>query len=1154
MSPTPLKAYRIEGTSHLMASRLISRLLPCAALLTSLLPAALPAQAPLPMPDMHWRNIGPFRGGRTRAAAGIPSRPNVFYVGQVDGGVWRSTDFGRTWNPIFDRQDTQSIGAIAVAPSNPDILYVASGEGLHRPDLSVGNGIYRSADAGKSWSHLGLRDGQQIPALAIDPANPNRLFAAVLGHPYGPNPERGIFRSTDGGQTWDKILYRNDRTGGSAVVLDPSNPNTVYASLWQETLGPWEDANSYAGTNGGLFKSTDGGNTWKQLTGGLPKDLVQINVAVAPSDPQRLYATLSTMGEGGYANAKGLGVYRSDDAGASWRKITDDPRPAMKIGGGDLPVPAVDPKDPDTVYSASIVTTKSTDGGRTWSSLRGAPGGDDYQNLWINPLDPKIMLVVSDQGAIITVNGGESWSSWYNQPTAQLYHVAATSTFPYQVCAGQQESGSVCTSTRGNDGAITFRDWHPAGIIEYGYAAPDPLHPDIVYGAGRTEVSRYNMVTGNVQNVTPIPLRKPGLRADRTEPILFSPVDPHILYYAANRLYKTTDYGHTWQTISPDLTQQKTGQPASLPPLDAAQQAKARGAIYALAASYKTTQTLWAGTDDGLVWITRDGGAHWSNITPPDTTAWSKIAQIDASRFDDSTAYVAINRLRLDDLRPYALRTHDGGKTWQPIAQGLPDDAPVNAIRADPIRPGLLFAATEHAVWTSFDDGDHWQPLQYNLPPTSMRDLLVHGDDLILATHGRSFWILDDIAPLRELASAATPGAPLLLKPATALRIRRDEYTDTPLPADEPAGENPPNGAMLDYFLPGSARSSTAAGQNAAAGSANEAAPSGSTSQPVNEHLPVSRIALSRDSAASHQVTLEILDSSGAVLRRYSSADPAAPTPETLRTQLIPPYWPLLTGPLPASPGMHRVVWDLRASAPAATHDEYPIAAVPHRTPLTPEGPLVLPGVYTVRLTVDGHSQSQPLTVKLDPRVHTTAADLQGLHAAQVRAAASLDTLAKADLAAHSVEEQLAAPENASLTTQLAPYTASLKTLLDGNESKAEPNPKPDTEPSTEPTAKPKSVRKGEPEARPESPGLDDVTAESAQLYNQLQQSDSPPTQALLAACAHTQAESKAALEVWQRFQSTQLPALNHILEQANRPAINPRKQPNNMPEGGDED
>ncbi len=1045
----------------------------------TLVPLWLTAQQQTLMPDMHWRMIGPFRGGRTRAAAGVVDQPNVFYVGQVNGGVWKSTDYGRTWNPIFDGEGTQSVGAIAVAPSDSQVVYVASGEGLHRPDLSIGDGIYRSADAGKSWTHLGLRDGQQIPALAVDPGNPNRLFAAVLGHPYGPNPERGIFRSEDGGKTWVKVLYKGDRVGGSGIVIDPKNPNVLYASLWEGTLGPWEDANSYAGTGGGLFKSTDGGTTWTQLKEGLPADLVQINVAVAASDPQRLIATVSTKQEGGYASGMGLGVYRSDDGGARWQKVTDDPRPALKIGGGDLPVPVIDPQNADVVYTTSIVTCRSTDGGKTWISLRGAPGGDDYQNLWINPRNSQILLLVSDQGAVVSVNGGESWSSWYNQPTAQLYHVAATNTFPYQVCAGQQESGSVCTSTRGNDGQITFRDWHPAGIIEYGYAAPDPLHPEIIYGAGRTEVSRYNSNTGEVQNVTPVPV-KDGYRADRTEPILFSPVDPHVLYYAANQLFRTTDYGHTWQSISPDLTRETTGQPESLPTLPADQQSKRRGAIYAVAASYKTVQTIWAGTDDGCVWITRDGGAHWENITPPNTSAWSKIAQIDASRFDDDTAYVAINRMRLDDLRPYALVTHDGGKSWQPIAAGLPENAPVNAIRADPVQAGLLYAATERGVWVSIDDGRQWQPLQYNLPHTSMRDLLVHEDDLIVATHGRSFWVLDQIVPLRQIAAAGGRPQTILFKPGATWRVRRDQNTDTPLPPDEPAGENPPNGAVLDYMLPQDARGT---------------------------------------------VTLEVLDAQGAVIRRFSSEDPILPGKETLRTQLIPPAWPLVRGPLPSTAGMHRWVWDLRTNAPIGIHAEYPIAAVPHRTPLTPEGPLVPPGRYTLRLTVNGRSESQPLMVKMDPRVQTSESDLRALYAAQTGLAATLDALSKADLAAHSVQEQISAPENASLSGQVALYTTQVKELLEGAGQ----------EPSR-------------------SPGLDDVAGEAAQLYGMLQQADRPPTLALMTASSHVREEGEAALHRWEEFRTKQLPTLNQLLKKENRAAINLHRPPVNKPSAGDED
>ncbi len=465
--------------------------------------------------DMHWRMIGPFRGGRTRAVAGVASQPNVFYFGAVNGGVWKSDDYGRTWNPIFDGQPTQSIGAIAVSVSNPEVVYVASGEGLHRPDLSVGDGIYKSNDAGKTWTHLGMRDGQQIPALAIDPRDPNRLFAAVLGHPYGANQERGIFRSKDGGVTWEKVLYKDENTGGSDVEIDPSNPDVIYASLWQSRLGPWEDNNEFGGTEGGLFKSTDAGNTWRKLSKGLPDDLAQINVAIAPSQPSRLYATVGTTKPATYASDEGLGFFRSDDGGENWTRITTDPRPAMKIGGGDLPIARVDPNNADVVYSTSIVTVRSTDGGKTWTSLRGAPGGDDYQNLWINPNDPKIILLVADQGALVTVNGGDTWSSWYNQPTAQLYHVSTTKTFPYKVCGAQQESGSVCIAIRGNDGEISFRDWHPVGTIEYGYVAPDPLDADIIYGAGRNEVSRFHWSTGQVENVTPIPVRG-KYRVDRT--------------------------------------------------------------------------------------------------------------------------------------------------------------------------------------------------------------------------------------------------------------------------------------------------------------------------------------------------------------------------------------------------------------------------------------------------------------------------------------------------------------------------------------------------------------------------------------------------------------------------------------------------------------
>jgi photosystem II stability/assembly factor-like uncharacterized protein len=819
----------------------------------------------------------------------------------------------------------------------------------------VGNGIYKSTDAGKTWIHLGLRDGLQIPALAIDPRDPNRVFAAVLGHPYGPNEERGLFRSTDGGQSWQKIIYKNENTGASDVAIDPSNPDVMYASMWEAREGPWEDNNEFNGTGGGLFKSTDGGNTWHPLTNGLPKDLTQIYVAIAPSDTRRVYATVAV--------ASGpLAFYRSDDAGENWSKATDDPRPSGRIGGGDLAIPRVDSKNADVVYSASTVTMRSADGGKSWSSFRGAPGGDDYQNLWINPTDPNIILLVSDQGALVTVNGGVTWSSWYNQPTAQIYHVAVTPTFPYRVCGGQQESGSVCISSRGHDGVITFRDWHPVGVIEYGYVAPDPLDPDIIYGGGRSEVSKFHWSTGQVQNITPIPLRSAKYRTDRTEPLMFSPLDPHTLYFASNVLFKTTDGGNSWQTISTDLTRENPGVPPSVGSLVAKGADKQRGVIYALAPSFKTIDTLWAGTDDGLVWLTRDGGKSWNDITPKELTPWSKITQISASHFDDESAYASVSRFRIDDNRPYIYRTHDGGKTWKLITTGLPDFGPVDTVREDPWRKGLLFAGTENSVWVSFDDGDDWQSLQLNLPHTSMRDLWIQNDDLIVATHGRSFWILDDIAPLRELTSSLTGVDAHLFAPAPSYRVQRDTNTDTPLPPDEPAGANPPDGAIIDYYL---------AHHNSA------------------------------------PVTIEILDARGQLVRRFSSADRPNVTDADLKKQLIPLYWLRPFRSLSSEAGMHRWVWDLHYAAPDSTRHEYPIAAIPGDTPRYPLGPTALPGSYTARLTANGKTYAAPFIVKMDTRVPISEAGLARKFQLETRLAAILSETSGAVMQAGSIREPL---------------------------------------------------------------------------------------------------------------------------------------------------
>jgi photosystem II stability/assembly factor-like uncharacterized protein len=917
-----------------------------------------PAIAPDAYGELRWRAIGPFRGGRTRAVAGIPGKRGTFLIAPVNGGVWKTSDFGRTWQPIFDDQPTQSVGAIAVAPSNASVIYVGSGEGLRRPDQSVGNGVYRSRDGGATWTHVGLPDAQQIPKLAIDPRDADRVFAAVLGHPYGPSEQRGVFRSRDGGRTWQRVLFTDADTGASDVAIDPQHPDTIYAALWKSRLAPWEDDNEYE-QPGGLYKSTDGGTTWKKLERGLPSNAAQFEIAIAPSRPSRIYVTVATTERGEYARGGSNGVFRSDDSGATWTRITTDERPALKIGGGDLMVPVVDPKDPDVVYVASIVAMRSRDGGKTWTHLRGAPGGDDYQNLWIDPDDSQTFVLASDQGAVVTSNGGATWSSWYNQPTAQLYHVGISADVPYRVCSGQQESGSACVASRSDDGTIGYRDWRPVAASEYGYAVPDPRDPDIVYGAGRSHVSRYRRSTGRVQNVTPIPLLG-AHRVERTQPLVFSPVDPRVLFYAAEVLFETSDGGQTWQQRSGDLAHPHPGIPPSVGAMaSGAHAGDQRGAIYAIAPSRKSINTIWIGTDDGKLWRTRDRGARWTDITPPALAPWSKVTQLDASHFDDDTAYASVSRLRVDDLAPYIYKTHDGGKTWSPIASNLPA-SPVNAVREDPIRKGLLYAATETGVWISFDDGARWQPLQQNLPRTSVRDLVVHDNDLVVATHGRGFWIMDDVALLRELAPAMTD---TLFAPAPALRLPRSLYSDTPVPPDEPHADNPPTGAIVDYYLA----------------------------------APVAR------------VTLDIVDARGQLVRRFASDDAPELAAEQIAKQLIPPYWIAPPQRLATTAGMHRFVWDLRRAPPLAIGHDYPISAAPHATPRTPEGARVAPGTYTARLGIGGKTLSRAFEVRVDPRVKLAAGAVAELARVELQLS---DAIAKASalaLQARAIAAQLAA-------------------------------------------------------------------------------------------------------------------------------------------------
>jgi photosystem II stability/assembly factor-like uncharacterized protein len=868
--------------------------------------------------ELRWRMIGPHRGGRTVAISGVPGKPNIFYIGVNNGGVWKTTDYGRTWTPIFDDQPTGSTGALALAPSNPDIIYVGSGEGLRRPDLSVGDGIYKSTDGGKTWKHLGLRDGQQIGSILVDPRDPKRVFVAVLGHPYGPNSERGIYRSLDGGETFTKVLFKNDDTGGIDLVFDPTNSKTIFAVMWASRRPPWTTGNSYDAPGSGLYKSTDGGSNWRQITKGLPtseQGLGRIGITVAPSDPKRMYALVDAPDLGG--------LYRSDDAGESWQRVSNDKR--IWGRGSDFAWVRVHPRNKDTIFIPNVAAYKSTDAGKTFTAFKGAPGGDDYHSVWINPDNPDIIAMASDQGAVISVNAGESWSSWYNQPTAQFYHVITDNQFPYWVYGGQQESGSAGVASRSDTGQITFREWHPVGVEEYGYVAPDPLNPGIIYGGKAT---RYDTVTGQTQDVSPVVIRTGKYRFNRTAPMMFSPVDPHVLFLGSNVLFKTTNGGHSWDIISPDLTRDDPGAPASLGVFVNSDSAKGkhRGVIYSLAPSPRDVNLIWAGTDDGLIHVTRDAGKTWQNVTPSDLTPWSKVAQLDAGHSDTQTVYAAINRFRLDDLHPYIYRTHDGGETWQKIVNGLPDE-PVNTVREDPVRKGLLFAGTERSVYVSFDDGDHWQSLRMNLPATSIRDLVIHEDDVVVGTHGRSFWILDNITLLRQLDAKVAAADAYLFAPQLTYRIRRNNNTDTPLPAGEPAGKNPPDGAMIDYFL-----------------------------------------------KAAAPVAIEILDGSGKTVRKVSSSDkPQAIDPNDYP---IAAYWMRPEQTVTATAGMHRFVWDLRYAPPAALDHDYPISAVYEDTPREPLGAIALPGQYTMKLTAGSQTLTQPLTIKMDPRVKASAEDL----------------------------------------------------------------------------------------------------------------------------------------------------------------------------------
>ena len=916
-----------------------------AALDHGLLTAPIPADL---YSGLRWRMLGPFRGGRVAAATGVPGRPNEFYFGAVNGGVWKTIDGGRTWNPIFDDQPTSSIGAIAVAPSQPNTVYVGSGESTLRDSVGYGNGVYKSTDAGKTWTHLGLDETHHIGKIAIDAKNPDNVFVAAIGKLYAANRERGVFRSRDGGRTWQKVLG-DENVGAVEVVIDPTNSRIIYAGLWNTRRPPWFTYAPTNGPGGGIFKSTDGGSTWKQLTNGLPGEGIgRTGIAIAPTNPNRVYAVVDCLvpeappqiepplgahvpqpspagarpsspppGQGGF--------FLSDDAGATWTRISNDP--ALWGRGWYFEKIAVDPTDANTVYVPNVAVNRTRDGGKTWVVLRGSPGGDDYHQAWIDPADPNTMIVASDQGAIISRNAraddprSVTWTSWLNQPTAQIYHLSVDYRFPYWVTGAQQDSGAIAVRSRGKFAQISMHDWEPiAPGGESGYTAGDPLNPGVVYGG---DGQRWNLDANIPVEGTTRPESPEPARSDWTQPLVFSRADRRSLYYANQFVFRTTDGAKTWTRISPDLTRAETVIP---PNLDAAAAAATdrngkRGVVYTIAPSPIRAPLLWVGTDDGLIHVTESDGAAWRNVTPSDVGAWSRVTMIEASHFDVATAYASVDCHQLQDFEPYIYRTRDMGRSWQRITRGLPGGVYVHVIREDPVRRGLLVAGTERGLHVSFDDGDNWQSLQLNMPVTSMRDLEFYGNDLIVATHGRGFWVIDDISSLRQLSDAVTRDDAFLFRPADAINYIEGTDNGTPLQKDEPHAENPPSGAVIDYYL---------------------------------------------KTRATGPVTIDILDSSGAVVRSFTSEAPsqsagsgrprAATAPSGLAR--VSPLWQQSPEPLATTPGLHRVVWNAVRDRPRG---------VPATDDGGPSDSRYL-GDFTARLTVNGKRYTQPFTIKRDPR------------------------------------------------------------------------------------------------------------------------------------------------------------------------------------------
>lgn len=951
----------------------------CLSLLGGLCAASASSVSPTLYSGLQWRLVGPHRAGWATTGAGVSGQPETFYIGTAGGGVWKTVNAGLTWHAVFDGFGSSSIGAVAVAPSDPNVLYVGTGQVAPRYDIQAGDGVYRSEDGGKSWHAAGLKDSRHIGRILVDRKDPDTALVAAVGPLFGPGGERGVYLTTDGGTHWKRTLYIDDSTGAVSLARDPQTPEVVYAAAWEWRNYPWLSYfTPVTGPHSGIYKSTDGGRTWKHLTGnGFPSgSLGRIGLAVAPgTHGQRVYATVDSSESGG--------IYSSSDGGAHWQRVNPD----SGLTDWYFDRMAVVPGKPDSLYLTGRSLARSDDGGRHFTIVKGSPGGDDYHDLWIDPANPARMLSSSDQGAAITVDGGKAWSSWYNQPTGQFYHVATDDRFPYWIYSGQQDNGTVGISSRGDYGSISFRDWHPVGGDERDYDIPDPRDPQIVYGSGLGgHVSRFDGRTGQVQVISPWPESSYGARPTTVRnrytwitPIAVSKLKPYPLYLGAQHLFMSTDQGSHWNIISPDLTDKSDGAKHCDTDVPVARaRACGYGVIYSIGLAPHDVKEIWIGTDDGLIQLTRDGGKHWSDVTPKGLPEWARVDSVDVAAAKPGTAYISVDMHRMNELTPLAYRTHDYGKTWTKITGGLPAGHYVSVVRADPVQSGLLYAGTDIGAYVSFDDGGHWQSLQANLPTAWVRDLTVHDDDLVAGTQGRAIWVLDDVTPLRQVAAVAhARRAAHLFAPATAIRVRRDENRDTPLPPATPLGQNPPAGAVLDYYL----------------------------AQP-----------------AKGSVTLSILDGHGNLVRRYSSED----KPEHLNAnRYFAKAWVKPPAPLARSAGEHRVVWDLHYTRPRATAYEYSIAAVYGDDAVaTPQGPLALPGRYQVVLSVDGKQYRQRLDLRMDPRVHVAPKALE----AQLAMAQSIEPLLERDFVAYG-ELRAVRKQLATTRTKLGGHAALAQTL-----------------------------------------------------------------------------------------------------------------------------